>query len=89
MYPIEALIASGFISFIIGFASHFLLARNEVALEKRVALLILVSWLAFAMLAYLQDKELSVFFNAAGLGAVGNLLGIKASEWFTGVINRR
>lgn len=80
MYPLEALIATGFISFLIGFASHFVMSKHEVVLEKRVAMVILVSWLSFMMLSYLQDRELSIFFNAAGMGAVGNLLGIKTSE---------
>lgn len=89
MYSLEALIATGFISFIIGFASHYFLSKQEVILEKRVALVILVSWLSFMMLSYLQDKELSIFFNAAGMGAVGNLLGIKTSELLTGVIKKK
>lgn len=89
MYPLSALIATGFISFIIGFASHFLLHRGEVAMEKRVAIVILISWLSFMMMSYLQDKELSIFFNAAGMGAVGNLLGIKTSELVAGIIKRK
>lgn len=89
MYPIEALIATGFISFLVGFISHFFFSKNEITLEKQVALLILFSWLAFAMIAYLQDKELSIFFNSAGLGAVGNLLGIKTSELVSNVIKRK
>ena len=89
MYPIEALIATGFISFLFGFISHFFFSKNEITLEKQVALLILFSWLAFAMIAYLQDRELSIFFNSAGLGAVGNLLGIKTSELVSNVIKRK
>jgi len=88
-FGLEAAVAIAFISFIIGFTSHFLLAKNEVVFEKRVALLILTSWLAFAMLAYLQDRELSLFFNAAGMGAVGNLLGIKTSELIGGFIKKK
>ena len=89
MYPIEALIATGFISFLIGFFSHFVFTKNEITLEKQVALLILFSWLAFAMVAYLQARELSIFFNAAGMGAVGNLLGIKTSELVSSFIKRK
>lgn len=89
MYPLSALIVTGFISFLIGFASHFVLSRNEVVMEKRVAMVILVSWLSFMMLSYLQDKELSIFFNAAGMGAVGNLLGIKTSELVGSIIKRK
>lgn len=89
MYSIEALIATGFVSFLIGFASHFFLSKHEVQLEKRVALVILVSWLSFMMMSYLQDKELSIFFNAAGMGAVGNLLGIKTSELVGSFIKKR
>jgi len=40
------------------------------------------------MIAYLQDRELSIFFNAAGMGAVGNLLGIKTSEVIGSIINK-
>lgn len=89
MYPIEALIATGFISFLIGFFSHFFFSKKEITLEKQVALLILFSWLAFAIIAYLQERELSIFFNSAGLGAVGNLLGIKTSEMISGLIKRK
>ena len=88
MYPIELLIAVGFVSFTIGFVSHLLLSKEGVNLDKRVAFLILTSWLSFAMLAYVQDKELSIFFNAAGMGAVGNLLGIKTSEIVRSVTKR-
>lgn len=80
MYTLSALITSAFISFVVGFFSHFFLSKQEVVLEKRVALLILASWLCFMMLSYLQDKDLSIFFNAAGMGAVGNLLGIETSK---------
>lgn len=89
MYSVEALIATGFISFLIGFGSHFFLSKHEVQLEQRVAMVILVSWLSFMMLSYLQNKELSIFFNAAGMGAVGNLLGIKTSEMISGVLRRK
>ena len=89
MYPLEALIITGFISFIIGFVSHMALSRSEVVFEKRVALAILVGWISFSMLAYLQDKELSIFFNAAGMGAVGNLLGIKTSELVRGFLPKK
>lgn len=82
------LIAVGFLCFIAGFFSHFFLSKHETSLEKQVALLILASWLSFAMIAYLQDKDLSIFFNAAGMGAVGNLLGIKTSELIGGIIKR-
>ena len=80
MEQLSLMIAIGMISFGIGFTSHFLMQRNGITLEKRVAVLILVSWISFAMIAYIQNKELSIFFNAAGMGAVGNLLGIKTSE---------
>lgn len=89
MYPLEALVVTSFVSFMIGFTSHFFLSKHEVALEKRVALVILASWLSFMMLSYLQDKELSIFFNAAGMGAVGNLLGIKTSELVSGIIKKK
>ncbi|MCA9360085.1 hypothetical protein KC850_03545 [Candidatus Kaiserbacteria bacterium] len=69
MYPIEALIATGFISFLVGFISHFFFSKNEITLEKQAALVILYIWLTFLMIAYMQDKELSIFFNSAGLGA--------------------
>jgi uncharacterized membrane protein YjjB (DUF3815 family) len=89
MYSLSTLVAIAFISFVIGFISHLFLNRNGVVFEKRIAVLILTSWLSFAMLAYLQDKELSLFFNAAGMGAVGNLLGIKTSELFSSFFNRK
>jgi len=89
MYPIEIVIASGIICYLIGFFSRFIFDKKDVSLEKQVAVIILFSWLAFAMLAYLQDKELSIFFNASGIGAVGNLLGIKTSEMVSGLIKRK
>ena len=87
-YPIEALLVVAFISFSIGFVSHFMLSKHEVSLEKRVAMLILLCWMSFAMVAFLLDRDLSIFFNSAGLGAVGNLLGIKTSEWFSSFIRK-
>ena len=89
MYPLSALIVTGFISFVIGFSSHYIMSKHEVTMEKRVAVVILAAWLSFMMLSYLQDKELSVFFNAAGMGAVGNLLGIKTSELVGSFIKRK
>ena len=82
------IIAIGFLCYLAGFFSHFLLTRRDTTLEKKIAILILVSWLSFAMVAYLQERELSIFFNAAGMGAVGNLLGIKTSEVIGSIINR-
>lgn len=85
----STVIVVGFLCYIAGFVSHFFMSRQEVTLEKRVAILLLISWLSFAMIAYLQNKELSLFFNAAGMGAVGNLLGIKTSEMISGLIKRK
>lgn len=79
----------GFLGYLAGFLSHFLMNSKGVTLEKRVAVLLLISWLSFAMIAYLQDKELSLFFNAAGMGAVGNLLGIKTSEMLSSLLKRK
>lgn len=79
----------GFLCYIAGFSSHFFMTSRGVTLEKRVAVLLLISWLSFAMIAYLQNKELSLFFNAAGMGAVGNLLGIKTSEMISSIIKRK
>lgn len=82
-------IVISFLCYLAGFASHFFMTSKGVTLEKRVAVLLLISWLSFAMIAYLQNKELSLFFNAAGMGAVGNLLGIKTSEMISGLIKRK
>lgn len=82
------IIVVGFICYTAGFISHLFLSKHDTSLEKQVALLILVSWMAFAMIAYLQNKELSIFFNAAGMGAVGNLLGIKTSELVGGILKK-
>lgn len=89
MYPLSALVATGFVSFAVGFISHFMMSKHEVSLEKRVAVVILGAWLSFMMISYIQDKELSIFFNAAGMGAVGNLLGIKTSELIGGFLKRK
>lgn len=89
MYPLSVLVAVSFIAYTLGYVSHAVLTNREVDFERRVALLILVSWLSFAALAYLQDKELSIFFNAAGMGAVGNLLGIKTGELIGTITTKR
>ena len=77
------------IGFILGFITHLFLSRRQIALDKRIAILILGSWMGFAMIAYLQERELSIFFNSAGLGAVGNLLGIKTGEFVDNVLKRK
>jgi hypothetical protein len=86
---VSVAVAIAFVFFLLGFTSHFFLTKKEVTLEKQVALLILVSWLSFAMISYLQARDLSLFFNAAGMGAVGNLLGIKTSELLGSLIKRK
>jgi hypothetical protein len=78
----------GLISYILGAVSFMVLKDNEVDLEKRVALLILAGWFSFSMMAYFQERELNLFFNAAGLGAVGNLLGIKTSDLIKSVLRK-
>lgn len=82
-YPhISVLIVVAFISYVIGYLSHLFLHDRNIVLETRVALLVLVAWLCFAMISYFQGKELSLFFNAAGIASLGNILGIKTSEIF-------
>ena len=77
------------IGFILGFLTHLLLHRQNLDLDKRVAILILASSLSFALLAYLQERELSIFLQAAGLASIGNLLGIKTGELVDNVIRRK
>ena len=77
------------ISFLSGFASHFYMSKHDLSIEKRVSMVIFVSWLSFVMIAYFQERELSLFFNAAGMGAVGNLIGIKTSELIGSIVKRK
>lgn len=88
-FDLSTTIAIGFVCYLIGVVSTLILTNKEIKFEKQVALVILTSWMSFAIIAYLQDKELSIFFNSAGLGAVGNLLGIKTAEAIGGIIKRK
>ena len=85
----SAQIAIAFVSFLVGFTTHFLLSSHDVSLEKRTALVILTTWLSFLAISFAADKELGFFFNAAGMGAVGNLLGMKTGEIITNAIKRK
>ena len=88
MYSLPTLIVVATIAYILGVISVLIMSRNKIILEKKVALIILTGWLSFTIIAFLQDKELNIFFNSAGLGAVGNLLGIKTSELLNGFIKK-
>lgn len=80
MYSLETLIIVGFASYIVGVLSTLALDKKGLSIEQVVSLGILAVWIVYTLIAYEQERELSVFFNAAGMGAVGNLLGIKTTE---------
>ena len=56
------------------------LSKEGVALEKRGAVMILCIWAPFAMLGYLQQQDLSIYFNSIGLAAAFTILGIDVKD---------
>jgi len=89
MYPIEIIIVSSFISYICGVLSTLFLTRKGLTIEQVVSLGILCVWLSYTLISYTQGRELNIFFNAAGMGAVGNLLGIRTADLITNFIGPR
>lgn len=89
MYSIETIILVGFISYVFGVLSTLLFDKKGLSIEQVVSLGILYVWLSYTMISYTQGRELSIFFNAAGMGAVGNLLGIRTTELIGSLVKRK
>lgn len=89
MYSTATVIVIAFSAYIFGVLSTLFFDRKGLSLEQTVSLGVLCAWLAFTMLSYTQGRELSIFFNAAGMGAVGNLLGIKTTEMLSTLIKKK
>lgn len=81
MSSIEISILAGTIGWITGSISILFLSRKGVTLEKRVSLIVLGVWLSFATIAYVQERELSIFFNAIGSTAFCNLIGVSVADF--------
>ena len=87
MYSLETLIVAGAIGWITGAVSIMFLTRQGVTLEKRVSMIVLGAWLCLAIIAYLQNRELSIFFNAVGSTAFCNLIGVSLADFATNFLS--
>jgi len=81
MSSLEISLLAGTIGWITGSLSILFLSRKGVSLEKRVSLVVLGVWLSFATIAYVQERELSIFFNAIGSTAFCNLIGVSIADF--------
>ena len=88
MYSLETLIVAGAIGWIAGSISILFLSKKGVTLEKRVSLVVLGVWLSFATIGYLQDQELSIFFNAIGSTAFCNLIGVSLADFAANILSK-
>lgn len=89
MSSLEISIVAGTIGWIVGSVSILILSRKGLTLEKLVSLIVLGVWLAIATIGYVQDRELSIFFNAVGSTAFCSLIGVSLADFFANVLQKK